>query len=121
MRGSAVKLSKTIEVALPLLMRERVIDAVIEAQTQHGEPVTAQEVRASQPQPLMRHTRALTEVAQDIAAIGPDERGRRLLCAGKDRNGLLLWWVTAPKKPAKKRAAKKATRRPAKKARKRAG
>jgi hypothetical protein len=113
-----VKLAKTIEVALPVLMRERVIDAVLATQTMHGEPVTAQEGRSSQPEPLMRHTRALTEVAQDIAALGPDERGRRLLSAGKDRNGLLLWWVQLPKRAKKKRAAKTTARRPAKRAKK---
>ena len=109
-----MKLAKTIERALPLLMRARVIDAVLETQIRLGSPVTAQEVRAGQRTPLMRHSRALTEVAHQIAELGADERGRRLHLAGKDRTGVLLWWVEQrqaarkkKRKAAKKRARKK--------------
>lgn len=113
---TAVKLSQTIDLALPLLMRERVIEAILRVQTQYGEPVTAQEVRDAQEQPLMRHTRALTEIAHKISALGPDEQGRRLQCAGKKRTGILLWWVVEPKRAADRRAPRRAAKKAAKKA-----
>lgn len=102
---------------MPLLLRARVIDAVLKTQTAYGSPVTAQEVRAAQPTPLMRHTRALTELCHDITQLGPDEQGRSLHCAGRNRERLLLWWVQEPpvKRPAKKAARKKAQRPAAKK------
>lgn len=75
-------------------MRARVIDAVLAAQSVMREPVTSQEARAAQP--VMRHTRAFTEVAAQVAKLGPDERGRVLCAAGRDRKGLALWWVQEP-------------------------
>lgn len=104
---------------MPLLLRSRVIDAVLKTQTAFGEPVTAQEIRAAQATPLMRHTRALTEICHDISQLGPDEQGRTLHCAGRNRERLLVWWVQEQPERRKKRAAKKAQRKPAKK--KRAG
>lgn len=115
-----MKLNRTIENALPLLFRERVIDAVLRTQSAFGGPVTANEVRAAQPAPLLRHSRALTELCHQIVELGPDEKGRALYRAGKDRTGLLLWWVEAPqdakrpaakKAPAKKKAARKASKK----------
>lgn len=114
-----MKLNRTIEQAMPLLLRDRVIDAVLRTQNAFGSPVTAQEVRAAQATPLMRHTRALTEICHQIAALGFDDQGRTLCCAGKSRIGLLLWWVQeTPAK--KKRAAKKTSKGKAAK-KKRAG
>lgn len=104
---------------MPLLLRARVIDAVLKTQTAYGSPVTAQEVRAAQPTPLMRHTRALTELCHDITQLGPDEQGRTLHCAGRNRERLLLWWVQEP--PAKQRPVKKAGKKTAKKAQRKAG
>jgi hypothetical protein len=86
-------LARTIANALPLLMRERVLEAVLAAQALHGGPVTAQQARAIRAQPVMSHARAFTEVAWQITRLGPDEYGRVLCAAGKDRKGLALWWV----------------------------
>lgn len=86
-------LDQVIHDALPRLMQPRVIDAVLEAQAIRGAPVTSQEARTLGKSPVMRHTRAFTEVAWRIARLGPDERGRVLCAAGKDRKGLALWWV----------------------------
>lgn len=116
-----MKLHRTIEQAMPLLLRARVIDAVLKTQTAYGSPVTAQEIRSAQDTPLMRHTRQLTEICHDISQLGPDEQGRTLHCAGRNRDRLLVWWVQEKPVVRKKRAAKKksAARRPGKK--KRAG
>lgn len=84
-------LAPLIRDALPLLLRDRVVDAVLAAQTQLGSPVTAREARDALL--VMRHARAFTEVAQAIARLGPDDRGRELCFAGTDRNGFALWWV----------------------------
>jgi len=86
-------LARTIANALPLLMRERVLEAVLAAQALHGGPVTAQQARTGRAERLMPHARALTEVAWQISRLGPDELGRSLHSAGKDRKGLALWWV----------------------------
>jgi hypothetical protein len=83
-----------IQNARPLLMRAQVIEAVLAAQTVALEPVTSQEARSAKP--VMRHTRAFTEVAEQISHLGPDERGRVLRAAGRDRKGLALWWVQEP-------------------------
>lgn len=117
-----MKLNRTIEQAMPLLLRDRVIDAVLRTQNAFGSPVTAQEVRAAQAQPLMRHTRALTEICHAIAALGIDDQGRTLHCAGKNRVGLLLWWVKEKPAALRKRAKKKtaAKKKPARKKRARA-
>ncbi len=72
-------------------MRDRVIGAVLRAQTTLGAPVTAREARDALL--VMRHARAFTDVAQAIARLGPDDRGRELCAAGTDRNGFALWWV----------------------------
>jgi hypothetical protein len=100
-----VKLNRTIENAMPLLLRDRVIEAVLKTQNHFGSPVTAQEVRDHQAAPLLRHSRALTELCHQIVALGSDEDGRSLHCAGKNRERLLIWWVQEPKS---KRVAKQA-------------
>lgn len=87
-------LSQAIRQARPLLLRSRVIDAVLAAQRLALEPVTAAEARAALP--VLRHARAFTEVARVISQLGPDERGRRLCAAGVDRKGFALWWVEGP-------------------------
>lgn len=74
-------------------MRERVLEAVLVAQSAQGGPVTAQQARAVRTEPVMPHARAFTEVAWQITRLGPDEYGRVLCAAGKDRKGLTLWWV----------------------------
>lgn len=89
-------LGGTIEDALPLLLRRRVIDAVLEAQDKVGAPVTSQEARSATRRPLLRHVRAFTELCWRVCRLGPDERGRSLHAAGKDRKGLALWWVQEP-------------------------
>ena len=89
--GHHQELAPLIRDALPLLMRDRVIGAVLAAQAVLGAPVTAREAR--QARLVMRHARAFTEVAQAIARLGPDDRGRELCFAGTDRNGFALWWV----------------------------
>jgi hypothetical protein len=80
--------------ALPVLMRQWVIGAVLEAQALAGGPVTSHEVRASRP--ILRSARALTELALVVARLGADEHGRTLHAAGKDRKGFALWWVQVP-------------------------
>lgn len=84
-------MSAAIRDALPLLLRSRVIDAVLGAQRLALGPVTSAQARAAQP--LLSHARAFTAVALAIARLGPDERGRRLCAAGVDRKGFALWWV----------------------------
>jgi hypothetical protein len=84
-------LAPLIRDALPLLLRDRVVDAVLAAQTALGAPVTSREARDALL--VMRTPRAFTEVAQAISKLGPDERGRELCFAGTDRNGFALWWV----------------------------
>lgn len=79
--------------AMPLLMRARIIEAVLAAQRSAGEPVTAAEARLARSEPVMRNARSFSEVAKAIAELGPDERGRVLRCAGFDRNKFALWWV----------------------------
>lgn len=79
--------------AIALLMRARVIDAVLTAQRIAGEPVTAREARSVRPEPVMRNARSFTELAKAIAQLGPDEQGRVLRCAGLDRQRFALWWV----------------------------
>jgi hypothetical protein len=91
-----VDLERTIRDSRPLLLRRRIIDAVLQAQRQQAGPVTSQEVRASAREPLLRHARALTELAWQVSRLGPDELGRRLHAAGTDRKGLALWWVQEP-------------------------
>lgn len=80
-----------IEDALPLLMRARILDAVVAAQAVAGQPVTSHEARAARP--VTRHARAFTTLAWSISRLGPDERGRVLCSAGRDRKGFALWWV----------------------------
>lgn len=87
-------LHETIRDAMPLLLRARVIDAVAEAQMREGGPVTSQQAREGRK--LLRHARAFTELAWQISKLGPDERGRTLHNAGRDRKGLTLWWVQEP-------------------------
>jgi len=84
--------------ALPLLLRGRVVDAVLAAQTALGAPVTAREARDALL--VMRTPRSFTDVAQAIARLGPDDRGRELCSAGTDRNGFALWWVRETRGPA---------------------
>jgi hypothetical protein len=75
-------------------VRAEVIDTVVAAQAIVGAPVTARE--AQDARFVMRTPRAFTDVAQAIARLGPDDRGRELCCAGTDRNGFALWWVKEP-------------------------
>lgn len=89
-------LQRTIRDSRPLLLRQRIIEAVLKAQRQEGGPVSSQRVRASSAEPLLRHARALTELAWQISRLGPDELGRRLHAAGTDRKGAALWWVQEP-------------------------
>jgi hypothetical protein len=84
-------LHATIAAALPLLMRARVLDAVLAAQAVLSEPVTSAQARAARP--VMRHARAFTELARAIARLGPDERGRVLCPVLPDRKGFARWWV----------------------------
>jgi hypothetical protein len=91
---SRASLAPTIRDALPLLMREQVIDAVLAAQAIAGAPVTAQEARAATSGPVMRNAKSFSECARRIAELGADEQGRTLRCAGRDRLNVLLWWVS---------------------------
>lgn len=79
--------------AMPLLMRARIIGAVLTAQRAAGAPVTAREARSAKAEPVMRNARSFSEVAKAIARLGPDEQGRVLRCAGFDRQHFALWWV----------------------------
>ena len=90
-RPTPTRLNVAIRDALPLLMRTRVIDAVLAAQRLALEPVTSAQARAAKP--VLGHARAFTEAARVIAQLGPDERGRRLCAAGVDRKGFARWWV----------------------------
>jgi len=90
---SRAPLAPIIQGALPLLMRDRLIDAVLKAQAITGSPVTAQEARATS-EPVMRNARTFSECARRIAQLGADSRGRTLHCAGRDRLNVLLWWVS---------------------------
>lgn len=74
-------------------MRPRIIDAVLEAQRISGEPVTAQQARATKPEPIMRSARSFSDAARAIATMGPDERGRVLQRVGLNRAGVVRWWV----------------------------
>lgn len=89
--SSGGDLGAQIRQARPLLLRRPLIDAVLAAQQAAPGPVTAREVLRSQA--LVRHPRAFTELARQVARLGPDERGRRLCEAGTDRKGFALWWV----------------------------
>lgn len=91
--GERRSLGATIDDALPLLLRARVLDAVLAAQTEAAGPVTSQEARGAAGRPLLRHARAFTELAWRVTRLGPDERGRLLHGAGTSRKGLALWWV----------------------------
>jgi hypothetical protein len=91
---NADQLGALIRDALPALMRQRVLEAVLAAQALAAGPVTSREARASRP--VLRHARAFTGLARAIARMGPDERGRTLHAAGKDRKGCALWWVHGP-------------------------
>lgn len=82
--------------ALPALMRARVLGAVLAAQAIEGGPVTSQQARAALRSPVLRHARAFTGVASRVARLGPDELGRVLRAAGRDRKGFALWWVEVP-------------------------
>jgi hypothetical protein len=81
---------------LPLLMRERIIEAVLTAQRIAGEPVTAQQARATRSEPIMRSARSFSDAARAIVRAGPDPRGRVLRRAGRDRAGVVRWWVEEP-------------------------
>ena len=81
---------------LPLLMRERIIEAVLAAQRITGEPVTAQQARATRAEPIMRSARSFSDAARAIARQGPDPGGRVLRRVGRDRTGVVLWWVEEP-------------------------
>lgn len=79
--------------AAPLLLRRLVIDGVLRAQHRVGGPASSVIARASCTMCIGANTRAFTELARRIAALGPDERGRVLHHAGEDRKGYWLWWV----------------------------
>lgn len=83
--------------ALPLLMRGPVLDAVVAAQAIAGQPVTSHEARTARP--VTRHARAFTGLCWSISRLGPDERGRVLRSAGRDRKGFALWWVEERRGP----------------------
>ena len=76
-----------------LVMRGRVIGAVLAAQRILGEPVTAQQARATRVEPIMRSARSFSDAARAIARSGPDELGRVLRRVGRDRAGCVRWWV----------------------------
>lgn len=86
--------AEIINDALPLLMRERVLDAVLAAQSKVGGPVTSQQARAARRAPVLSGPRKFTDVAAQIARLGPDERGRVLHAVGADRKGVARWWVS---------------------------
>jgi len=90
-RSTPTGLGGQIRDALPLLVRRRVIDAVLAAQELELGPVTSAQARAMKP--VLAHARAFTEVARVVARLGPDERGRVLCAAGIDRKGFARWWV----------------------------
>lgn len=90
---NAGRLRNMICDAMPLLLRSRVLDAVLAAQTHAGAPVTSQQARAASPTRVLGHARAFTEVAAAIARLGPDAGGRVLVAAGTDRKGVARWWV----------------------------
>jgi len=90
-RPTPNRLNAAIRDAMPLLLRRRVIDAVLAAQRLALGPVTSAQARAAQP--VLGHARAFTEVASAVARLGPDELGRRLCPAGTDRKGFARWWV----------------------------
>jgi len=96
---SSHPLTDVIRVALPLLMRARVTDAVLSAQLIAGGPVTSQQARAATAHPVMPHARAFTELARAITRLGPDERGRELHAVAPDRKGIARWWVREPSGP----------------------
>lgn len=79
--------------ALPVLMRDRIIDAVLAAQRVCGEPVTARQARAMRSEPIMRSARSFSDAARAIAGAGPDPRGRVLCRVGRNRAGVVRWWV----------------------------
>jgi hypothetical protein len=93
---SNVSLDGTIRDGLPLVMRGRVIEAVLAAQRIAGEPVTAQQARATHREPIMRSARSFSDAARAIARTGPDELGRVLRRVGRDRAGFVRWWVEVP-------------------------
>jgi hypothetical protein len=86
-----MSLARLVNDALPLLMRKRVIDAVLAAQAGALGPVTSAEARRAKP--VLRNARSFSDCARRIAQMGPDEHGRALHRAGRDRNGFALWWV----------------------------
>jgi hypothetical protein len=90
-RSTPTSFGDVITAALPLLMRARVLDAVLAAQALALEPVTSAQARAASP--LMRHARAFTELARAVSRLGPDERGRVLHPVPPDRKGFARWWV----------------------------
>lgn len=93
MTNPKTSLDCTIQDALPLLMRDRIIESVLAAQRIAGEPVTAQEARATRPEPIMRSARSFSDAAKAVARMGPDAQGRVLRCAGPNRKRLVRWWV----------------------------
>lgn len=98
MPENAGQLSGLIRNALPVIMRQRVIDAVIRAQAIAGGPVTSQQARAAKASagPVLGHSRAFTQAAAAITRMGPDELGRLLHAVGRDRKGCARWWVEVP-------------------------
>ena len=87
--------------AWTLLARDALVDAVLLAQRAVGGPVTACEARTCairSGRQLARNARAFGDLADRIAALGPDEQGRTLHYAGEDSVGRRLWWVKEPEK-----------------------
>jgi hypothetical protein len=86
-------LATLIRGALPLLMRERIIEAVLRAQHALGEPVTSEQARMASPEPIMRSARSFSDTARAVARLGADEQGRVLHRVGGHRQRFVRWWV----------------------------
>lgn len=91
-----------VEDAWPVLARDAMYASVLAAQQACGGPVTALEARfcaVRAGRQLARNARAFSDLAEKVAALGPDQEGRSLHQVGLTREGRRLWWVKTTEAP----------------------